>query len=86
MGAGFLRHRAERDVAFDRLHKMLMRAALREVRRRATRSPVTGPELTDVAHQAASDAMVAILANLVCWSKIPLRSLTWSFMRRAGIR
>jgi RNA polymerase sigma-70 factor, ECF subfamily len=41
---------AERDVALDRLHGMLVRVALREVRRRATLSPVTGPELADVAH------------------------------------
>jgi RNA polymerase sigma-70 factor (ECF subfamily) len=69
---------AERDVAFDRLHEMLVRAALREVRRRATRSPVTGPALTDVAHQAASDAMVAILAKLATF-RDESRFTTWAY-------
>jgi RNA polymerase sigma-70 factor (ECF subfamily) len=46
----------------DRLHKRLLRVALHEVHRRAT--AITGPELADLAHQAASDAMVAILAKL----------------------
>jgi RNA polymerase sigma-70 factor (ECF subfamily) len=69
---------AERDVACDRLHEMLARAALREVRRRATRSPVTGPALTDVAHQAASDAMVAILAKLATF-RGESRFTTWAY-------
>jgi RNA polymerase sigma-70 factor, ECF subfamily len=46
------------------LHARLVRIALAEVRRRAASTPVTGPELDDVAHQAASDAMLAILAKL----------------------
>ena len=52
----------ERDVGLDRLHKRLLRVALHEVHRRST--AITGPELADIAHQAASDAMVAILAKL----------------------
>src|SRR5260370_33817249 len=38
--------------------------ALAEVRRRSSSTPATGPELDDVAHQAAGDAMLAILAKL----------------------
>jgi RNA polymerase sigma-70 factor (ECF subfamily) len=53
------RHAAERE-----LHARLVRIALAEVRRRAASTPVTGPELDDVAHQAAGDAMLAILAKL----------------------
>jgi RNA polymerase sigma-70 factor (ECF subfamily) len=46
------------------LHARLIRIALAEVRRRAASSPVTGPELDGVAHHAADDAMLAILAKL----------------------
>ncbi len=53
------RQAAERD-----LHAKLVRIALAEVRRRAASTPVCGPELDDVAHQAAADAMLAILAKL----------------------
>jgi RNA polymerase sigma-70 factor (ECF subfamily) len=55
---------AERWAAERELHARLVRIALAEVRRRAASTPVTGPELDDVAHQAASDAMLAILAKL----------------------
>lgn len=46
------------------LHAKLVRIALAEVRRRQSSTPVTGPELDDIAHQAAADAMLAILAKL----------------------
>jgi RNA polymerase sigma-70 factor, ECF subfamily len=54
----------ERRAAERELHARLVRIALAEVRRRAASTPVTGPELDDVAHQAANDAMLAILAKL----------------------
>jgi RNA polymerase sigma-70 factor (ECF subfamily) len=54
----------ERQAAERELHARLVRIALAEVRRRSARTPVTGPELDDVAHQAADDAMLAILAKL----------------------
>ncbi|MBQ0897930.1 peptide-methionine (S)-S-oxide reductase [Micromonospora sp. U56] len=72
MGAALSGTGAERDVASDWLHEMPVRAALREVRRCATRSPVT-----DVAHQAASDAMVAILAKLATF-RGKSRFTTWA--------
>jgi len=53
------RQAAERD-----LHARLVRIARAEVRRRAVSTPVTGPELDDIAYQAAADAMLAILAKL----------------------
>jgi RNA polymerase sigma-70 factor (ECF subfamily) len=53
-----------RQEAEGELHARLLRIALAEVNRRAASTPVTGPELTDIAHQAAGDAMVAILAKL----------------------
>jgi RNA polymerase sigma-70 factor (ECF subfamily) len=55
---------ARRQAAERELHARLVRIALGEVRRRAASTPVTGPELDDVAHQAAGDAMLAILAKL----------------------
>jgi RNA polymerase sigma-70 factor, ECF subfamily len=55
---------AEREAACFRLHAMLLRAARSEVRRRSDHLQLTGPELDDVAHQAAADAMVAILAKV----------------------
>ncbi|MGH3249162.1 MAG: RNA polymerase sigma factor, partial [Trebonia sp.] len=54
----------ERQAAERELHARLVRIALAEVRRRAASTPVTGQELDDVAHQAAGDAMLAILAKL----------------------
>jgi RNA polymerase sigma-70 factor, ECF subfamily len=54
----------ERQTAERELHARLFRIALAEVRRRSASTPVTGPELDDVAHQAADNAMLAILAKL----------------------
>jgi RNA polymerase sigma-70 factor, ECF subfamily len=55
---------AQRQAAERELHDRLLRIALTEVRRRSASSPVTGQELVDVAHQAAGDAMLAMLAKL----------------------
>ena len=54
----------ERQAAERELHARLVGIALAEVRRRSASTPVTGPELDDVAHQAADDAMLAVLAKL----------------------
>jgi RNA polymerase sigma-70 factor (ECF subfamily) len=54
----------QRQAAERALHARLLRIARAEVRRRAAGTAVTGPELDDVAHQAAGDAMLAILAKL----------------------
>ncbi|HKC27408.1 MAG TPA: sigma-70 family RNA polymerase sigma factor [Jatrophihabitans sp.] len=53
-----------RDAALSRLHAMLLRATRAELARRAPRVGITGPELTDLAHQAADDAVVSILRRL----------------------
>jgi RNA polymerase sigma-70 factor, ECF subfamily len=55
---------AAREEALARLHGMLVRIARGEVRRRAPRLRITGPELDDLAHQAAADALVAITGKL----------------------
>ena len=53
-----------REEALAQLHGLLVRAAQREVRRRGPRLRITGPELDDLAHQAAADALVAIIDKL----------------------
>ena len=52
------------DAALARLHEMLVRIARNEVRRRASRLQLTGPELDDLAYQAAADALMAITGKL----------------------
>jgi RNA polymerase sigma-70 factor (ECF subfamily) len=68
----------ERQAAERELHARLVRIALAEVRRRAASTPVTGPELDDVAHQAAGDAMLAILAKLGHF-RGESRFITWAY-------
>lgn len=53
---------AGRDAALAALHARLLKIARSEVRRR--QSAVVGPELDDLAHQAADDALMAITAKL----------------------
>src|SRR5580693_1393321 len=53
-----------REAALARLHEMLLRIAQREIRRRGPRMLIAGPELDDLAHQAAADALLAITAKL----------------------
>jgi RNA polymerase sigma-70 factor, ECF subfamily len=69
---------AERQAAERELHGKLLRIALAEVRRRSRRTPVTGPELEDVAHQAAGDAMLAILGKLAEF-RGDSRFTTWAY-------
>jgi RNA polymerase sigma-70 factor (ECF subfamily) len=52
------------EAAQERLHGMLVRIARGEVARRGPRLPVTGPELEDLAYQAAADALMAISVKL----------------------
>jgi RNA polymerase sigma-70 factor (ECF subfamily) len=49
-----------REQVLDRLHGTLLRIARGEVNRRAASLGVGGPELDDLAHQAAADALLAI--------------------------
>jgi RNA polymerase sigma-70 factor, ECF subfamily len=53
-----------REAALARLHQMLVRIARGEVARRAPRLRLTGPELDDLAYQAAADALIAITSKL----------------------
>jgi RNA polymerase sigma-70 factor (ECF subfamily) len=54
----------KRDRAHRRLHELCVRAAHSEVNRRRGRIRIQGPELVDIAEQAAADAMVAVIAKL----------------------
>jgi RNA polymerase sigma-70 factor (ECF subfamily) len=62
--AGLGSHVADRNSAVSRLHALLLRAARAELARRATQAGIGGPEVEDLAHQAADDAVVAILRRL----------------------
>jgi len=55
---------AEQDAAVAQLHGALLRVARSELNRRQGQLNVSGPELDDLAHQAAADAMLAIVAKL----------------------
>jgi RNA polymerase sigma-70 factor, ECF subfamily len=69
---------AERDAALVRLHDLLLRIAHSEVRRRSGRLRMAGPELDDVAHQAAADALVAITAKVEQF-RGESRFTTWAY-------
>jgi RNA polymerase sigma-70 factor (ECF subfamily) len=55
---------SQREAAAARLHEMLLRIARAEVQRRGPRIRLAGPELDDLAYQAAADALLAIAAKL----------------------
>jgi len=69
---------ARRQEAEAELHARLLRIALAEVGRRSGSTPVTGPELADVANQAADDAMLAVLAKLAGF-RGESRFMTWAY-------
>ena len=54
----------EHDAALVRLHAMLVRIARAEVARRGPRLRISGPELDDLAYQAAADALLAITGKI----------------------
>ena len=54
----------QQEAGLARLHELLVRVAHWEVRRRGPRLRITGPELEDLAYQAAADALVAITGKL----------------------
>ena len=54
----------QHDQTVAELRKLLLRVARFECQRRQGMLHVQGPELEDIAHQAANDALVTILAKL----------------------
>jgi RNA polymerase sigma-70 factor (ECF subfamily) len=68
----------QRENALARLHGLLVRAARGEVARRSPRLQLAGPELDDLAYQAAADALVAITSKL-CQFRGESRFTTWAY-------
>ncbi|MFD7694558.1 RNA polymerase sigma factor [Streptomyces sp. NPDC059805] len=54
----------EYELACARLHELLVRIAMGEVFRRGSRHQIAGPELDDLAHQAAADALMRITQKI----------------------
>lgn len=67
-----------RNKALARLHEMLRKAAFGEAHRRGPAARINGPELDDIAHQAADDAMVSILRKLDSF-RGESRFTTWAY-------
>jgi RNA polymerase sigma-70 factor (ECF subfamily) len=68
----------DHDAAVAKLHVLLIRVARGESRRCSNRWGITGPELEDLAHQAAADALLAILAK-VGQFRGESRFTTWAY-------
>lgn len=69
---------SEREATVVRLHELLVRIAQNEVRRRGPRLKITGPELDDLAYQAAADALLAITTK-VGQFRGESRFMTWAY-------
>ena len=68
----------KRCAALARLHEMLLRVAIHEAYRRGPAFRIGGPELDDLAHQAANDAMVSLLGKLDTF-RGESRFTTWAY-------
>jgi RNA polymerase sigma-70 factor, ECF subfamily len=68
----------EREAAIQRLYDRLVAVAHREARRRHTSPAIAGPELDDLADQAADDAVLAVLAKLPTF-RGESRFTTWAY-------
>jgi RNA polymerase sigma-70 factor (ECF subfamily) len=68
----------ERDAAIERLHALLLRAAVTEVARRRSSAPGAAGDLDDVANQAADDALMAVLRKLHTY-RGDSRFTTWAY-------
>ena len=67
-----------REAALTRLHELLVRIAHAELRRRGPQPQITGPELDDLAYQAAADALLAITGKLGQF-RAESRFTTWAY-------
>jgi RNA polymerase sigma-70 factor (ECF subfamily) len=68
----------ERRAAEARLHDLLLGIARGELRRRSPSLRISGPELDDLAYQAAADAMMAITSKLSTF-RGESRFTTWAY-------
>jgi RNA polymerase sigma-70 factor (ECF subfamily) len=70
---------AERALATERLHALLLRAARFEVARRAAQGPKLGrADLEEIAQQSADDALLAVLSKLGSF-RGESRFTTWAY-------
>ncbi|WP_434316017.1 RNA polymerase sigma factor [Leifsonia sp. P73] len=69
---------AECNSAQVRLHELLLKVGMKEAYRRGPAAGITGPELDDMAHQAANDAMIALLSKLDTF-RGESRFTTWAY-------
>jgi RNA polymerase sigma-70 factor (ECF subfamily) len=65
------------DEKVTLLHELLLRVARGEVRRRSRQLAIAGAELDDLAHQAAADALIAVVAK-VAQFRGESRFTTWA--------
>jgi len=68
----------QRETALAGLHEMLLRIARSELRRRGGQFRITGPELDDLAYQAAADAMLAVVSKIAGF-RGESRFTTWAY-------
>ena len=66
------------ERAVGELHELLLKIARREVHRRPTAGQINGPELDDVAHQAAADALILVTKKLEQF-RGDSRFTTWAY-------
>ncbi len=66
------------EAAVVRLHEMLLRVARSELRRRSATLRIAGPELDDLAYQAAADAVLAVVAKLATF-RGESQFTTWAY-------
>src|SRR3954467_5103420 len=66
------------DAAVERLYRLLLVAARKEVRRRAARNDSLREGVDDIAMQSAHDALVAVLAKLDTYRGLS-RFSTWAY-------
>jgi RNA polymerase sigma-70 factor (ECF subfamily) len=69
---------SEREATLARLHGLLLRVARHEAHRRSGSLRLRGPELDDLANQAADDALMAIVAK-VDGFRGQSRFTTWAY-------
>jgi RNA polymerase sigma-70 factor (ECF subfamily) len=72
-------HHHRRDETVAELHELLVRVAVHELaRRRSQLGSVAGPEFDDLAHQAAADALISIMAKVNEFRGLS-RFTTWAY-------
>ena len=68
----------EYDEAVTKLYPVLVKVGYTEARRKGARLQLTGPELDDIAHQAAADATLAICRKVRTF-RGDCRFTTWAY-------